>query len=205
MTATPPPPQATDTRPRTVAMPLGVVVRRRPGVTRWATWSWHASAVLPFAPTADWKLLRRDGETAEYHATTLTLRLHRADVEGYLVALSMTPPSVFVVMRPETAEGSDKDVKVHTVTASAYEAQDYLDSGAETVSPVPMPEGLVAWIRDFVDAHFEATPFVKRRRDRERTDRTEDGVGDARIRQAADVYRAPGALKPGRSGSEGGE
>ena len=59
-----------------------------------------------------------------------------------------------------------------------------------------MPPGLVAWVRDFTDAHFHETPFIKRRRDKQRTDRSEPGIGDARIRQTADVYRAPGPQKP---------
>ena len=54
-----------------------------------------------------------------------------------------------------------------------------------------MPEGIVAWIRDFVDLHHEDQVFVKRRRDRVRTDIREDGRGDARIVQTTDVYRAP--------------
>ena len=33
--------------------------------------------------------------------------------------------------------------------------------------------------------------LVKRSRDKRRTDLVEEGIGDARIRQVADVYRAP--------------
>jgi len=55
-----------------------------------------------------------------------------------------------------------------------------------------MPEGLVAWVRDYVELHHEEEVFVKRRRDKKRVDLKEDGIGDARIRQTADVYRAPG-------------
>ncbi|MEC8295912.1 MAG: DUF3305 domain-containing protein, partial [Pseudomonadota bacterium] len=56
---------------------------------------------------------------------------------------------------------------------------------------VPMPEGLVAFIRDFVNEHHEHEEFVKRRRDRKRVDLHEDGIGDARISQLADVYAVP--------------
>ncbi|MEM7615667.1 MAG: DUF3305 domain-containing protein, partial [Pseudomonadota bacterium] len=68
---------------------------------------------------------------------------------------------------------------------------DYQDSGEEIVEPVPMPEALVAWIRDFAQEHHEEEVFVKRRRDRKRVDLTEDGKGDPRIQQTSDVYRAP--------------
>ena len=182
--------------PRTLTMPLGVVLARCPGVTRWASHSWRAVAVLPGAAAANWQLLRQEGEVQEYHAATLSLELHRADVEGYNVSLAMDPPSVFVILRPDEDPESKQDIFVQAVTASVYEVQDYTDSGEETVEAVPMPEGLVAWIRDFVAAHFHDEPFIKRKRDKKRIDLTEDGIGDARIRQTADVYRAPSTQKP---------
>lgn len=183
--------------PKTIEMPLGVVLRRRPGVTRWAAWSWEVAAVLPGAGPADWKVMREADGATEFHAATLPLALHRSDAEAYRVSLTMTPPSVFVVLRPDDDDAAPYPMMVHAVTASAYEAQDYLDSGEELVEPVAAPDGLVAWIRDFTDLHFHDAPFIKRRRDRQQVDASEDGIGDARIRQAADVYRAPGAQKPG--------
>ena len=77
------------------------------------------------------------------------------------------------------------------MTASPYEAQDYCDSAEELVEKIPMPEGLHSWIASFVDTYYEEEAFVKRRRDKTRVDRVGDGIGDARIRQAGDVYRAP--------------
>ena len=50
-------------------------------------------------------------------------------------------------------------------------------------------------IREFCDAHYEAVPFVKRKRDRQRVDLVEDGIGDERIRQTSDVYRSPTGQK----------
>jgi len=69
------------------------------------------------------------------------------------------------------------------------------DTGEELVEKVPMTEGLIAWIRDFVELHHEDETFIKRRRDKQRVDAKQDGIGDARIRQTADVYRAPHARK----------
>lgn len=159
-------------------------------MTRWATHVWKAVAVLPGAGPADWKELRRDGEAVEYHAATLPLQLFRADTEGYLHGLSAKEPAIYVIMRTSQ---TDAPLDMVLVTASPYEAQDYADSGEELVEKVPMPEGLEAWIRDFVEQHHEDEVFVKRRRDKSRVDRHEDGIGDARIRQVADVYRAPGS------------
>ena len=178
-------------------MPLGIVLQRRPGVTRWAKWHWRAVAVLPGAAPADWHLMRLDGDVTEYHARTLPLELHRTEVEAYRISLTMEPPSLFVILRD--SDDPDHPIDVHVVTASAYEAQDYMDSGEEQVEKVPMPDGLIAWIRDFTEAHARDEPFKKRKRDKKRIDLVEDGIGDARIRQAADVYRAPGQTKPGGS------
>ncbi|MEP0522230.1 MAG: DUF3305 domain-containing protein [Hyphomicrobiales bacterium] len=181
---------------RRISMPLGIVIRRQPGVTRWAKWVWRAVAVLPGAAQESWKEMRREGEVIEYHAATVELELHRADAEAYMVSLSMEPPTIFVILRRDEDAASQHEYIVHSATASAYEAQDYQDSGEEIVEPVPMPPGLVAWVRSFTEVHFEEEEFKKRKRNKHFEDLKEDGVGDARIRQTADVYRAPSQLKP---------
>jgi len=178
------------TKPDNVStMPLGVVIRRTPGVTRWAKHVWKAVAVLPGAAEADWHVMREEGEAVEYHATTLTLELHRSETEAYLTGLADQVPAIYVVMRDSTDPARPLDIVL--VTASPYEAQDYADSSEEMVEKVAMPDGLVAWIRDFARAHHEEEAFVKRRRDRIKVDRVEDGRGDPRIQQLTDVYRAP--------------
>ncbi len=157
-------------------------------MTRWDRHVWKASAVLPGAADAGWKELRREGESVEFHAATVPLELFRTDTEAYLHGLSAKVPAIYVVMRE--SEG-DEPFDIVLATASPYEAQDYADTGEELVEKVPMPEGLVAWIRAFTDKHHEDEVFIKRRRDKKRVDLKEDGIGDPRIRQTADVYRAP--------------
>ncbi len=178
---------------RTRTIPVGVVVRRLPGVTRWQKWSWRPVSLLPGAAPADWTVLRQEGEAVEYHAATVALELHRADTEAYLTAISDKVPSAYVVMRPaEERSETGMPMEVMLLTASAYEGQDYADTSEVEVEKVPMPEGLVAWIKEFVDQHHQEEIFIKRRRDKKRIDLEEDGIGDARIRQLSDVYRAPG-------------
>lgn len=172
-------------------MPLGIVVRRTPGVTRWARWAWKVVAVLPGAGPADWRELRREADAVEYHAATLTLDLYSSDTEGYQVNLGSTVPGVTVVLRDNTEPGARIPWRPAFVTVSAYEGQDYLDSGDGLVELVPMPAGLIAWVQAFVDANHVEEPFIKRKRDRQRVDLVEDGKGDPRVRQLADVYRAP--------------
>ncbi|MDX1633254.1 MAG: DUF3305 domain-containing protein [Marinobacter sp.] len=174
---------------------VGAVVRRTPGVTRWAKDIWTPVAVIPGAPQAFWKELVRDGEVVDYHAGTVTMDLHRADVEAYLVSLNMIVPSVWIVMDRDETRQSPSGWFVSGITASAYEAQDALDSGESIVEPVPIPESMAAWIKEFIDMHYVEEPFKKRQRNKTRVDIVEDGKGDPRIRQRADVYRAPTKIK----------
>lgn len=179
---------------RQVSMPVGVVVRRSPGVTRWAPYAWKAVSVLPGAGPGGWKELRRDGDVTEYHAGTADLVLHRAETEGYLVALNARVPTLWAILR--RADGAEGRPDLVAVTASAYAAQDHTDNSEDIVEPVAMPEGLAAWVAAFVARHHRDEAFVKRRRQPHHDGAAhEDGVGDARVRQGTDVYRAPRARR----------
>lgn len=181
--------------PKTLSIPMGVVVRRRPGVTRWAKWAWQATAVLPNAGMGGFRVLREEGDVTDFHAATVPMDLHHTECDGYRTSLMMTPPSVFVVLDKGENADNEHGIAVHAVTASADLALDWQDSAEMIVEPVPMPEVLVSTICDFCEAHFEDVPFIKRKRDKKRIDLVEDGIGDARIRQTADVYRSPSSLK----------
>ncbi|MEM7743186.1 MAG: DUF3305 domain-containing protein [Pseudomonadota bacterium] len=179
---------------REATIMVGVVIRRQPGVTKWAKWFWRPVAVLPGAPEASWHEMRRDGDAIEYHAATVPLTVHRKETEGYLVALSNAPPSVYVILRPNEDQGSPHDVEVFGVTASAFEAQDYMDSGEEQVEAVPMPPELVGWISAFVGQHHVDEAFVKRKR--RRWDAAPDQIGQADPRvPAGGIFRAPTGRK----------
>ncbi|SEO44832.1 Protein of unknown function [Salinihabitans flavidus] len=181
------------------SLPVGIIVRRNPGITRWAKWAWHPVAVIPGAGPADWKEMRREGDAVEYHAATLSLDLFSSDTQGYLVALSSKTPSVYAVFRDELNPAARMPWKAELITANAYEGQGYAESGDGLVELVPMPLSLISWVRDFVHAHHVEEDFVKRKRDRTHTDLVEDGKGDPRIRQLSDVYRAPHNSVRGKS------
>lgn len=176
-------------------MPVGIIVRRTPGVTRWAPWAWRVSALLPGAGPADWHELRREGDAVEFHAATLTLELFSSDTQGYVVSLASKTPSLYVVLSEDLNSEGKPPWKPELLTASAFEGQGYAESGEGLVERVPMPLPLISFIRDFVQAHHVEEAFVKRKRDRKRVDLVEDGKGDPRIRQVSDVYRAPHAAQ----------
>ena len=121
--------------PDSQSLPLGVVVKRSIGVTRWAKYAWKASAVLPGAGPADWKVLRSDGDVTEFHAATLPLTLYVSDAEAYAHELQARTPSVYAVLRPRDVN-AEVPWTVALVTASPYEAQDYCDSAEELVEKI---------------------------------------------------------------------
>lgn len=182
--------------PRSVTIPVGVVVQRSPGVTRWAKWAWKAVAVLPDADPADWRVLREEGDSVLYHAATPELELHATETEAYCHGLSSRVPSVYVLLRK--TEIPERPFDVVLITASPYEAQDYADSAEDIVEKIPMPPSLCEWVASFAEEHKSNDTFKKRRRDKVDMDRTQDGVGDPRINQLRDVYRSPSQLRKER-------
>ena len=176
--------------PNSLSIPIGVVVRKSPGVTRWAKWAWRAIGILPGAGPANWTVLRQDGQVTEFHAATVPLQLYVSDTEAYVHELQTRQPSIYIILSPHAAS-PDTPWKVMLVTASPYEAQDYCDSAEMLVEKVAMPDGMQAWVGDFVTRHHEEEVFVKRKRKNMRVDDVEDGIGDPRISQDSDVYRSP--------------
>lgn len=143
-------------------MPLGVVVERREIDNRWQRFAWKPVAVIPGAPpVGEWRELVRGERFVRWHAATLPLELHRKETEGYRYNLSAKAPAIYVVLRPQ--DGGPHEVAPFLVTASPYEAECYLD---DIVEAVPMPDGLIAWVQDFVQRHHVDEPFRKRKRDR---------------------------------------
>lgn len=180
---------------RMISMPVGIIVSRRPGVTRWASEIWKPSGLIPGAEIARWVELRSEGNVTEYHARTLPLSLHRAEVEAYRVALAMETPSAFVVLDEDEAGDTPGGWEVSNVTLSPYEAQDLLDSGFSLVEPVPIPQIVVGWAQQFIDYHFVEEPFKKRKRDRLDVDQVEEGIGDPRVNKVTDVYLSPASKR----------
>jgi hypothetical protein len=149
---------------RRISMPLGVVVERRELDNRWQRWAWKPVAVIPGAPpVGPWRELVRGERFVRWHAATLPLELHRTETEGYRANLSGRVPAIYVVLREQS--GGAHEYAPVLVTASPYEAAGYAE---DIVEPVPMPDGLLAWVQDFVDRHHVDQPFAKRKRDKPR-------------------------------------
>lgn len=158
---------------RQETLPLGVVLERRAVDHPWRDHEWRPVAVIPGAPQldprGDWRLLEGEegGPRARYHAGTLPIELFRKETEAYKFNLAQDPPRIFVVLRGGEDMDCDHEVVPFLVTVSPYEAQDYLDCD-DLVEPVVMPEGVIAFVQAYVDAHHVDEPFKKRKRDKAR-------------------------------------
>jgi len=147
-------------------LPLGIVVERREIDNPWEDHVWAPVAVFAGAPEIDeWRVMERGEGWIRYHAGTLSLELFRGETEAYKVNLSEEVPSIYVLLRDTSDDDDDPEFEVEPflATVSPYEAQDYLDAGDEIVDPVTMPDGIIAWVQAFIDAHHEDEPFKKRR------------------------------------------
>ena len=149
------------------SMPVGVVIERRDLDNPWQDHEWTVVSVVPGAgEIADWLELARGDGWVRYHMGSSILELHRKETEAYRVNLSNDPPMVYVVLRTTDDADEPHELELFLVTASAYDAQDYLDSGEDIVEAVVMPGDMVAWVQAFIDTHHVDEPFRKRKRKR---------------------------------------
>jgi hypothetical protein len=152
---------------RMVSIPIGVIVERRAVDNPWEDHQWVAVEVVPGAGSVGaWLELDRGDGWVRYLVGTAPLELHRKDTESYKINLSNDPPQVFVLLRAEDDPDADHDIKLSLVTASPYDAQDYLDTEDDGMMGVPMPAEIIAWVQAFVDKHHVEEPFYKRKRKR---------------------------------------
>lgn len=146
------------------SMPLGIVLERRRIDHPWQEHAWRPVAVIPGAPRIDSCRLLRGGQGwAQYHAATLAVELFPKETEGYRVNLSQRQPVVYVVLHREGGPIEDAPRPFHA-TVSAEEARDYSETGEEIVEPVPMPDAVAAWVKDYVARYHVDRPFEKRKR-----------------------------------------
>ena len=149
------------------SIPVGVVVERREIDNPWEDYTWAPVAIIPGAPpmetTDEWKVLQHGDGWVHYHAGTLKLELLSGETDGYRTNLSNPQPYVYIVMTP----GEDDDgheIVPFIVTASPHEAEGYTEDSEQIVEGVPMPEEMVAWVREFIVKHHVEVAFKKRKR-----------------------------------------
>jgi hypothetical protein len=146
------------------SIPVGVVVERTKGESRWSEFLWRPLSVLLGAPeTPPWTKLSGDGERATYFAGTAAIELHRTETANYRGNLMIDEPLLWVVLRPSEGE---MPYALLMVTADPAEGEAMTEAGNDLVETVPMPKAVQQAVADFVAEHHVEQTFAKRKRDR---------------------------------------
>ena len=153
-------------------VPLCVVLSRKQSDSPWTDWFWEPVAVVLDAPPGVHGKVLKEGEGwTHYFLECDPLELHRKDAPAYRECLAAgKDASLWVVLEEEDGLEEEMPYRVHLVTASPYEAQDYLDSGELMVEAVPMPPLLRAFIEDYVRQCPPDEEFIKRKQKKKFTD-----------------------------------
>jgi hypothetical protein len=147
---------------------------RVPGdMSRWQPWRWVLHDVtghdgLSHAEhfgTAPRCLRQTEGEQLWLHPG-FTVELFKDDAEGYYLNASSPAPCWFVLWRMEEEPRlSDEVMAVPVMVSLSYhDAGRWLDA-QENVDQVPAPEGVVAWMSEFIDAHWVVETKRRKRPD----------------------------------------
>ena len=169
---------------------VGIVAEKRAPRSKWADESWLPVAVMPAQTTlADGAELVRGDGFVRYFLGSASITLHAKEAEAYKHNLESSVPALYVVLRE--SDNGPLPVGTHCVTASPYEAQDYMDTGEDIVERVAVPDALVDWIAQFVETHYVEEPFRKRKRDR-------IDIEDVKFGKEPIFTRGPGSKREGR-------
>ena len=145
----------TSTCPYSVA----VIMERVRLVNRWATEKWEAKGVvLDIQQQSSDERVIVDGDTVtQILFPARTLRLERAEAEGYYLNITSPQPKVFVLWRMR-----DEVARPELLTVSYNEGTRWADSG-ENVDGVALPVDLLPWMAEFVAEHYQPEPKKKPR------------------------------------------
>lgn len=143
---------------------LRVAVRfdRRKQPTRWEAWGFRLADVVldegQFGAAP--RVLRDDGDSAQFLFPNLPVGLHRDEGEGYYLNLTSGAPVWFVMWRIDDEDPSR--AWPEAVTLSYNEAGRWLDA-QERVDNLPLPDDVRGWLQAFADEHYKPEPKRRKR------------------------------------------
>lgn len=153
---------------RTEYVPLCVILARKDIQSRWSDHVWEPVGVVLNPPKGVNGKVREEGDGwTHFFMECAPLELHRKDAPAYVESLQQgNKGHLWVVLGEEDDVEEPLPYYVQLVTASPYEAQDYLDSGELIVEVVEMPDLLRTFISEYVDRCPEEDKFIKRKQKR---------------------------------------
>ena len=139
-------------------------MQRRNALSRWAGVIWQPTGVLESdEPAGDARLLAKLDDHEQWLHPGFELAIHRDEIEGYYMNVSSESPRVFVLWRMDGEVGDDNArALVLQVTASYDEAGRWMDGG-HSVDSVPIPPGIFAVLRDYVEKNYRPEPKKRRK------------------------------------------
>jgi len=139
--------------------PLAVIMQRTVLANRWASEQWETQGVVRDggAANAEPRVIVERENLMQMLFPGHHLHLARDEAEGYYLNITSPEPKVFVLWRPD--EGVARPQRL---TVSYGEGMRWADSG-EQVDGVAIPEDLLPWIAQFVEAHYSPEPPKKKR------------------------------------------
>jgi hypothetical protein len=133
-------------------------MQRRAIDSRWQSEVWEAAGILAgYAGAAEPRVIVEEKDTTQWLYPGFDIVLQRAEAQGYFHNMTADVPDVFVLWRMEGARAVP-----HYVSASYDEASRWMDGGAQ-VDPVAMPAEMRAWVREFVERHYQPEPKKRKR------------------------------------------
>jgi hypothetical protein len=141
----------------TRSYPLAVIMQRTLLANKWASEQWEAHGVVRDSRGGAPRVIVESGCLMQMLFPGHRLHLARDEAEGYYLNLTSPEPKVFVLWRPE-----DGVARPERVTVSYGEGTRWADSG-EQVDGVAIPQDLLPWMADFVEAHYRPEPPRKKR------------------------------------------
>ncbi len=153
-------------------IPLCVVLSRKDIQSQWTDYAWEPIGVVLDVPRGVHGKVQLEGDGwVHYLLECDPLELHRKDAPAYREGLGREDNALlWVVLGEEADPDSPLPYYVQLVTASPYEAQDYLDSGELIVEAVDMPNLLRLHIEDYVARCPEEEEFIKRKQKKKYSD-----------------------------------
>ncbi|AVR99157.1 DUF3305 domain-containing protein [Pseudoduganella armeniaca] len=134
-------------------MPIAVVMQRRTPRHRWADEAWAAVGIVPdngkLPPV---QVLSESAERDDYLVSGLELELYPDENDGYYENFMAPEAKVFVLWRMQ--DGRAMPVRA---SVSYVEGTRMFDSG-EHADGVAMPAEVQAWLRAYLQAHYQPKP-----------------------------------------------
>lgn len=143
------------------AIRVAVLIERLRQPSAWEEWRFRIADVTVDEGQfgSEGRMLRDDGQSAQFLFPGLPVMLHRDEAEGYYLNLSSGGPVWFVMWR--IADDDASRAWPEFVTLSYNEAGRLLDA-QERVDNLPLPAPVQAWLQAFADEHYR--PEVKQRK-----------------------------------------